>query len=272
MGRCCRSCGRLPPGGSPSTCSAPRRPPSTWATILDGGILIARLPKGILGEDATRLVGSLLLTGLWQAATTRTSVPENARLDATVVVDECHNFLHLPIGLDDALAEARSYRMSWVLAHQHLGQLPPAMAAAVDANARNKICFTLAPADARVMARHRPDLSTLATPSRPARHARRPRRGAGRPARQHGLPQHVRAEHAARRRHLVSGVATGAAGMPGLAGPVGGGRVRGSLAASPAHSLPHSPARKQWAGERATPASADPQVNPRTDKEGRVPD
>jgi hypothetical protein len=56
--------------------------------ILDGGILVARLPKGVLGEDACRLVGSLLLTGLWQAATARADVPEDARRDASVIVDE----------------------------------------------------------------------------------------------------------------------------------------------------------------------------------------
>ena len=58
------------------------------------------------------------------------------------VVDECHNFLHLPIGVDDALAESRGYRVSWVLAHQHQAQLPPEVREALDANARNKIYFT----------------------------------------------------------------------------------------------------------------------------------
>jgi hypothetical protein len=75
--------------------------------ILDGGILIARLPKGVIGEDGSRLVGSLLLAALWQAALARADQPEQGRLDASVIVDECHNFLHLPIGIDDALAEAR---------------------------------------------------------------------------------------------------------------------------------------------------------------------
>jgi hypothetical protein len=42
--------------------------------------------------------------------------------------------------------------VSWVLAHQHLGQLPATMAAAVDANARNKVYFTLPPGDARALA------------------------------------------------------------------------------------------------------------------------
>ncbi len=71
-----------------------------------------------------------------------------------VVLDECHNLLHLPIGIDDALAEARGLHTSFVLAHQYLGQLSGDMAEAIDANARNKVYFALAPRDAVDQARH----------------------------------------------------------------------------------------------------------------------
>jgi len=124
------------------------------ADILNGGILLVRLPKGTIGEDGCRLIGSLLLAGLWQATTARAAQPETDRLDAAIVLDECHNFLHLPIGVSDALAEARGLRVSFVLAHQYLGQLTAEMRQAVDANARNKIYFTLAPGDAADLAEH----------------------------------------------------------------------------------------------------------------------
>jgi hypothetical protein len=55
--------------------------------------------------------------------------------------------------MDDALAEARGYRVSLVLAHQHLAQLPPDVGHALDANARNKVFFTVPPEDARHLAR-----------------------------------------------------------------------------------------------------------------------
>ncbi|WP_207229734.1 type IV secretory system conjugative DNA transfer family protein [Krasilnikovia cinnamomea] len=126
----------------------------SFAEILDGGVLLARLPKGVIGEDGTRLIGSLLLAGLWQATTARARIPENQRPDCMVVLDECHNFLHLPIGIDDALAEARGLHTSFVLAHQYLGQLSGEMAEAIDANARNKVYFALAPRDAIDQARH----------------------------------------------------------------------------------------------------------------------
>src|SRR5690606_14277098 len=104
--------------------------------------------------DGCRLIGSLLLAELWQATTARAAQNETDRLDAAIVLDECHNFLHLPIGVADALAEARGLRVSFVLAHQYLGQLTAEMREAIDANARNKIYFSLAPGDAADLADH----------------------------------------------------------------------------------------------------------------------
>jgi hypothetical protein len=60
----------------------------TMSDVLDGGILLARLPKGQLGEDGTRLIGSLLLAGLWQATTARAQIPEDRRADASIYLDE----------------------------------------------------------------------------------------------------------------------------------------------------------------------------------------
>jgi TraM recognition site of TraD and TraG len=119
--------------------------------VLDGGLLLARLPKGLLGEETSRLAGSLIIAKVWQAALARAGTPEQQRRDAALYADECQNFLHLPGALEDILAEARGYRLSLVLAHQHLDQLPRELAAAVSANARNKVCFTLDPADARTL-------------------------------------------------------------------------------------------------------------------------
>ena len=45
---------------------------------LDGGILLARLPKGSLGEEGTRLVGSIVVAQAWAAATARAPPPPRA--------------------------------------------------------------------------------------------------------------------------------------------------------------------------------------------------
>lgn len=52
------------------------------------------------------------------------------------------------------LAEARGYRLSMVLAHQHLDQLPADVLSAIAANARSKIFFSVSPRDAKVLAEH----------------------------------------------------------------------------------------------------------------------
>jgi hypothetical protein len=122
--------------------------------VLDGGILLCRLPKGVLGDDTTRLLGSFVVASAWQAATARSRLPEPARRDAVLVIDECQNFLNLPRSIDEICAEARGYHLSLVLAHQDLTQLPRETAAAISANCRNKVVFNCSPEDARVLARH----------------------------------------------------------------------------------------------------------------------
>ena len=122
--------------------------------VLAGGILLARLPKGMLGDDTSRLLGSFLVAQIWQAATYQSRFGQAVRRDASLYVDECHNFLTLPHSFDDVLAEARGYRLSLVLAHQHLGQLPTELRAALSANARNKLYFPVSPEDAHQLERH----------------------------------------------------------------------------------------------------------------------
>jgi len=111
-------------------------------------------PKGSLGEETTRLVGSLVVASVWQTTTARAGIPQQQRRDCGLYVDECQNFLNLPYPLEDMLAEARGFRLSMTLAHQHLGQLSRDLHDGIAANARNKIFFTASPDDARSLARH----------------------------------------------------------------------------------------------------------------------
>ncbi|MCX5529834.1 type IV secretion system DNA-binding domain-containing protein [Streptomyces sp. NBC_00006] len=128
--------------------------------ILDGGILLARLPKGALGEETSRLLGSFIVAKTWQAASARARQSEHTRIDAGLYVDEAHNFLNLPYPLEDMLAEARGYRLAMTLAHQNLAQLPRDLREGISANARNKVFFNASPEDAGLLERH--TLPTLA--------------------------------------------------------------------------------------------------------------
>ena len=122
------------------------------AQCLDQGrLLLARVPKGTLGEDTSRLLGSFVVARVWQAALARAAHPEGARANAALYVDEVHNYLNLPTPLEEMLAEARGYRLSLCLAHQHLGQLPKEMRDALAANARTKLYFQLSAQDTQAL-------------------------------------------------------------------------------------------------------------------------
>jgi TraM recognition site of TraD and TraG/Type IV secretion-system coupling protein DNA-binding domain len=132
------------------------RPDSSFdmGHVLDGGVCLVRVPKGILGDETARLLGSFVVAKVWQTATHRARLGQAARVDASLVVDECQNFLNLPRSFDEMLAEARGYRLSMILAHQHLGQLPKELRETVSSNARTKVWFSMSPEDAHVLGRH----------------------------------------------------------------------------------------------------------------------
>lgn len=114
----------------------------------DGRLLLAKLSKGTLGEDTSRLLGSFIVARVWQATLARAGTAPEQRPDSALYVDEVHNYLNLPTPFEDIAAEARSYRLSLVLAHQHLAQLPREMREALAANARSKIYFQASRQDA----------------------------------------------------------------------------------------------------------------------------
>lgn len=116
-------------------------------------VLLAPLGKGALGSEAAGLVGSLVVSQLWQAAQARASLAPERRHAVSVIIDEFQDFLHLPTDLGDVLAQARGLGLGLTLAHQHLAQLSPDVRAAVLANARSRVCFRLSPDDATVIAR-----------------------------------------------------------------------------------------------------------------------
>jgi energy-coupling factor transporter ATP-binding protein EcfA2 len=113
-------------------------------------IVICNLSKGRLGEAATNLVGSLLVTAVQLAAMRRTAVPEEERVDFVAYLDEFHNFT--TDAFASILAEARKYRLSIVAGHQYLAQITPAVRAAVFGNVGTLISFQLGFDDAEELA------------------------------------------------------------------------------------------------------------------------
>lgn len=116
-------------------------------------IVLVSLNKGVLGAESARLLGSLLVGQLWPLILARAAVEPSRRHVVSVFIDEIQDYLSLPGSLADALAQARSLGAAFHLAHQYRGQLPAALKAGIDANARNKIIFSLSAADAAELAR-----------------------------------------------------------------------------------------------------------------------
>lgn len=116
-----------------------------------GRILLVALGKGTIGPEAAQLLGSLVVSQLWQTITQRISTPAAERSPVMAYVDEVQDYLRLPGDLGDALAQARGLGVGFMLSHQELGQLG-SIKSAVMANTRSRIMLQIAPDDARDMA------------------------------------------------------------------------------------------------------------------------
>jgi Type IV secretion-system coupling protein DNA-binding domain len=115
-------------------------------------LLLVSLSKGLLGPETSALLGSLVISQLWQAVLGRVAIAPERRHPVFVYVDEFQDYMHLPLDFADALAQARGLGVGFVAAHQYLHQLDPAMRSAVLANAQSRIAFRLPSEDARVIA------------------------------------------------------------------------------------------------------------------------
>ncbi len=119
--------------------------------IMDEGrILIVNLSKGKIGEDASNLLGSLLVSGIQLAAMSRSDIPESQRRDFFLYVDEFQNFCTESFAT--ILSEARKFRLSLVIANQYLAQMNEATAEAVFGNVGSLLVFEVGATDAETLA------------------------------------------------------------------------------------------------------------------------
>ncbi len=128
------------------------RPTLDARRVMDRGrIVVAALPKGRIGEDATVLLGSLLLGAFQHATMARSDMPPAERRPFSILVDEVGSFATQPIV--EMLAEARKYGVRLVLATQSLAALEEKLRAALLANVGELVCFRVGADDAEIVAR-----------------------------------------------------------------------------------------------------------------------
>lgn len=121
--------------------------------------VLVPLNDALLGEGASKLLGSLIVAELFLAATERATEKEPMKRPGMIFIDEVQNYLHLPTSVGEAMSVFRSYGVGLHVAHQYREQLPAALRSGLDANGRSKICFALEEADARDMAKLAPHLT-----------------------------------------------------------------------------------------------------------------
>ncbi|KKQ24498.1 MAG: hypothetical protein US40_C0003G0037 [Candidatus Roizmanbacteria bacterium GW2011_GWC2_37_13] len=112
-------------------------------------ILVCNLSVGKLGEENSALLGSMLITKIWQSAISRTSIPEEERKDVFLYIDEFQNFA--TTAFSNILSEARKYRLNLTAAHQYIQQLPAEVRAAIFGNIGNIVSFRVGGEDAQIL-------------------------------------------------------------------------------------------------------------------------
>jgi hypothetical protein len=113
-------------------------------------ILIVNLSRGLLGQDNSTLLGSLLLTAIEQAAMTRADLPEQDRRDHYLYLDEFQSLTTPSTAI--MLSESRKYRLCLTLSHQLTRQLDPATYHSVIGNCGTLLSFRVGLEDADLLA------------------------------------------------------------------------------------------------------------------------
>ena len=114
-------------------------------------VLLVNLAKGKMGEDASQLLGGLLMTSLGLAAFSRADQTEEQRVPHHLYADEFQNFSTLSI--INMASELRKFALSLTFANQYLAQLDPAIRAAVIGNAGTLISFRVGAEDSYAIAK-----------------------------------------------------------------------------------------------------------------------
>ncbi len=120
--------------------------------VMDGQkILLVNLSKGLMGEQAAKLLGMVFVMKFQAAAMSRADTPESERKDFCLYVDEFQNFA--TSSFESILSEARKYRLNLILANQFMTQLTDTIKGAIIGNVPTKIVGRIGIDDAESLQR-----------------------------------------------------------------------------------------------------------------------
>jgi len=117
----------------------------------DRKALLVNGAKGALGPEGSQLLGSVVLSMLWQQILERSKISPQRRRPVMVYVDEFFDYQIPGVDLAEMFAQARGMGVALTVATQHLTQLATPTRDAVLANARSKIVFAVGNKDAAIL-------------------------------------------------------------------------------------------------------------------------
>jgi energy-coupling factor transporter ATP-binding protein EcfA2 len=122
--------------------------------VMDSGrLLVVSLPRGLVPEGTVELIGSLMVSLLYQAALAREARPADQRPPVVAVIDEFQEFALSTFA--KVVTATRKYGLGLVVANQNLSRVrsvSPDVLATLLANAGTIVTFRTAPGDADVLA------------------------------------------------------------------------------------------------------------------------
>ena len=127
----------------------PKNPFSLRWIMDNQKIFLVNLSKGRIGEDASALLGSMMVTKFQIEAMTRADIPEWERIDFGLYVDEFQNFA--TDSFATILSEARKYKLSLTMANQYIAQMPETVQDAVFGNVGSLVSFQVGHHDATTL-------------------------------------------------------------------------------------------------------------------------
>ncbi len=115
-------------------------------------ILLVNLSKGRTGELNSKLLGMVFVMKFQAAAMSRSTIPENDRVDFSLYVDEFQNFS--TDSFATIMSEARKYHLNLIVANQFTTQLTPEIRDAVFGNMGTIVSFRVGQNDVESLGKY----------------------------------------------------------------------------------------------------------------------
>ncbi|WP_292942877.1 DUF87 domain-containing protein [Olleya sp. UBA1516] len=123
---------------------------SLFKAMNEKKIVLVNLNKGRLGGDVTHILGSILISGIYNSSLARVILPETKRVPFHVYLDE---FQYYTTNISDMFSELRKFKVSLNIAHHYLQEISDNIRHGILGNVGTVICFRIGANDAEFMTR-----------------------------------------------------------------------------------------------------------------------